>query len=387
MVSFNQELPLATPSFIVNLTASDGDGALRDLTIQENGLTIPFGQLNFRTGQTANNPILIPTGDQGGFTYEIEITPSNTAAGDVTFAFLVTDTNGESASTQVTITYTSNPPTIALLSDATVVSGDTTIASFNTDFELAVELNQGDAFLSTLEVLAGGIALPFEQLTINGTPFIANPVVFADNITNATVRIGVSPVGVENTTQVYTLIVTDADGASSETTFTVIFDTPMTDLTFDTTGVFFNASGMGDGGLDLDTGEAVAFNSSEAEIEDEGIDLNTGGENWRTQFSATNDAVLKVVDLSTIGDGTTYDEVVTTAEISAAFDGGTDPTGSDNFPDADGDTSASETVTDPVQVGDVFAVQRAGRTYLIRIDEINFVAGSNDDNYKVSIKY
>jgi len=51
-----------------------------------------------------------------------------------------------------------------------------------------------------------------------------------------------------------------------------------------------------------------------------------------------------------------------------------------NSPDADGDVSAVETVTQPMLVGDVYAVRRAGRTYLVRIDEINFVGGSNDEN-------
>jgi hypothetical protein len=78
---------------------------------------------------------------------------------------------------------------------------------------------------------------------------------------------------------------------------------------------------------------------------------------------------------------------VLTAEIESLFDGGAAPTGNDNFPDADGDTSASETVTEPLQEGDVFAVRRGARTYLIRIDAINFVASSNDDSYTISIKY
>jgi hypothetical protein len=38
-------------------------------------------------------------------------------------------------------------------------------------------------------------------------------------------------------------------------------------------------------------------------------------------------------------------------------------------------------------VGDLFAVLADGVYYLIRIDEINTVANSNDDNYLISIKY
>ncbi|MEL7162545.1 MAG: hypothetical protein AAFN92_17440, partial [Bacteroidota bacterium] len=71
LVSESQELPLNTPSFIINLTGADGDAPLRDLLIQENGLTIPASQLNFRTGETSNNPIATAGSDAQGFTYEI----------------------------------------------------------------------------------------------------------------------------------------------------------------------------------------------------------------------------------------------------------------------------------------------------------------------------
>lgn len=269
LVGFNQELPVDTASFIVNITGNDGDALLRDLAILENGLTIPNTRLNFRTGQTSNNPILIPAGDQEGFTYEIEITPDVAAEGDVTYEFRLTDVDNEVASTTVTIS------------------------------------------------------------------FVA----------------------------------------------------PTTDLTFSMTGVFFNASGSGDGGLDLDNGMATTFNSPDAEIQDEGIDLNAAGENWRTQVSSVNDAVLRIADLSAIGDGLTYDEVLLTSQITAAFDGGAVPDGNDNFPDADGDTSMNEEVTQPLQEGDVLVIQRGERTYLVRIDTITFMAGSNMDNYTVSIKY
>ncbi len=389
LVSFNQDLPLSSPSFIVSVSGEDGDAPLRNLTIQENGTVIPFSQLNFRTGQTANNPLLIPTGDQGGFTYEIEITPSNTSAGDVTFTFLLTDTNNESASTQVTVTYTANPPLIDLLVEDGFVSGDATITNFNTSFDVKVALDDTEDSLATLTVLEDGALMDAAMLTYNGGAFTAmNPLVLIpDEATGVTYTINVNPDVTMQETHTYTFQVADNNGITAERSVVITFDPPASDLTFDTTGVFFNASGSGDGGLDLDTGEAVAFNSANAEIEDEGINLNAVGENWRAQISATNDAVLRTVDLSTLGDGTTFADVVTTAAIAAAFDGGAMPTGNDNFPDADGDTSATETVTETLQEGDVLAVRRAGRTYLIRIDEVNYVAGSNGDNYKISIKY
>lgn len=388
LISFNQERSLTNPTFVVSVSGEDGDAPLRDLAILENGTVIPAGQLNFISGETANNPILTAGTDAGGFTYQIEITPSNTAAGDVTFAFRLTDTDGEVANTTVTITYTVTRPVIDLLVEDGFVSGDATVTNIGTSFAVKVLLDDTADSLASLTILENSTLVPTSQLTFNNGDFTAmNPLILIpEEGVGVTYTIVVNPDVTTLETRTYTFQVADVNGVTAERTVSITFDPPATDLTFDTTGVFFNASGTMRGGLDLDTGTAVAFNSADAEIEDEGVDLNSAGENWRTQISATNDAVLRVVNLSTLGDGTTYADVLTTAAISQAFDAGTAPTGSDNFPDADGDTSASETVTLPMQVGDVYGVRRAGRTYLIRIDEINFVAGNND-NYKVSIKY
>jgi hypothetical protein len=71
-ISFNQELPLASPSFTVSISGNDGDAALRDLAILENGLTIPANRLVFTSGQISNNPIAIAGADQGGFNYTVQ---------------------------------------------------------------------------------------------------------------------------------------------------------------------------------------------------------------------------------------------------------------------------------------------------------------------------
>lgn len=389
LISFNQELPLSTTSFIVNVTGNDGDALLRDLAILENGLTIPASRLNFRTGQTANSPLLIPAGDQEGFTYEIEITPDVAAAGDATYEFRLTDVDGEIGTTSVIITYVSNPPLVELLVMDGFVSGDATITSASTVFSTRISLTATEDSMATLEILEDGTLMDAGQLDYFSPSFTAaNPLTLLPEESQSTAfSVRISPDGAANTTRTYTFRATDVNGIVGETTATIVFDTPMTDLTFDTTGVFFNASGGGDGGLDLDNGMAVGFNSPDAEIQDEGIDLNSAGENWRTQMSSVNDAVLRIADLSAIGDGLTWDDVLLTSQITAAFDAGTTPDGNDNFPDADGDTSASEIVTQPLVEGDVLVVQRAGRTYLVRIDTITFVDGSNDDSYTVSIKY
>ena len=392
IVSFNQDLPLSSPSFIVNISGADGDAPLKDLAIRENGVLVPLTQLNFRTGQTSNNPILIPDADAQGFTYEIEITPSNTAPGPVTFLFSLTDDNNEVGTTEVTITYTVTPPVVDLLVEDGFVSGDVTITSRNPSFDVKVRLDDAADPIASLTILEDGVAIDASALTFNGGAFTAaNPLnLVGDETMGTTFDVNIRPVVDMNGSRTYSFVVTDANGVTAERTITVTYDIPPgTAITFDTTGVFFNASGGMNGGLDLDTGEAVPFNSSEAEIEDEGINLNAavGTENWRTQVSATNDAVLRIANLTDLGEGTSFDNISTQEDIASLFDSGTVPDGSDNFPDADGDTSASEEVTQELREGDVLAVRRGDRSYLVRIDMIEFRAGSNNDRYMVSIKY
>lgn len=372
LISFNQERSLSNPSFVVSVSGEDGDASLRDLAITENGSVIPASQLNFISGQTANNPILTTGTDAGGFTYQIEITPSNTTAAAVTFGFRLTDVDGEVANTEVTITYTVTQPLIELLVEDGLVSGDATVTNSGTNFNVKVRMDDTDALLASLTILENGDVMDASRLTFNGGAFPpANPLVLIpEERMGVTFSINVNPDVTTTETRSYTFRATDANGVTGERTVSITFDPPASDLSFDTTGVFFNSSGVNLGGLDLDNGMAVAFNSAEAEIRDNGINLDLPVDrNWLATIRAINGAVLVAVDLSTIGDGTTFADVLTTATISTAFENGVMPPAG------------------AVQVGDVFAVRRNDRTYLVRIDEVNFTTNDNNDNYKVSIKY
>ncbi|MEL7159802.1 MAG: hypothetical protein AAFN92_03515, partial [Bacteroidota bacterium] len=323
-------------------------------------------------------------------TYEIEVTPTNTIAGPVTFTFRLTDTDNEVASRDITITYTVSPPIIDLLVADGFVSSDLTLSTFNPDFAVRLNLDDTEDSLASLTILEDGTVLDTSRLNYNNGAFTPmNPLTLVDTErAGATFDVRVSPENVTDETRSYTFRVADLNGVTAEQTVNITFETPPgTPLTFDTTGIFFNASGEQNGGLDLDNGTAVAFNSTEAEIQDEGIDLNTAGENWRTQISSVNDAVLRIADLSSLGENTSFDDIGTQEQIATLFTNGSVPDGNDNFPDADGDQSANEEVTQPLREGDVLVVRRGDRDYLVRIESITFVASSNDDGYTVSIKY
>jgi|GEM_PF-987454 len=392
LVSFNQELSLSSPSFTVNVSGQDGDAMLRDLAILENGTLIPSAQLEFSTGQTANNPILTTGADASGFTYEIIITPTVNTVGDATYSFRLTDVDQEVATTEVTITYTEEAPTVDLLVEGGFVSEDVTIENRVPSFDVRLEYDDTADSIASITVLEDGVVMPAEALTYNDGAFTAmNPLILLPaesrgGIFNINVRPNVTMDG----SRTYTFRVTDRNGVSAERSVTVTYVIPPgTALTFDMSGVFFNASGLMLGGLDLDNGTAVAFDSDAAEIEDEGVNLDEAdAEKWRAQISASNDAELRIADLSVLGDGVTFDNVSVIEEIAAAFDQGNATLGgSDDVPDTRGDDSDSEIVTTRLTGGEVFAVRRAGRTYLVRIDDVNFVDGSNNDSYTVSIKY
>lgn len=392
LVSFNQDIDLNAPSFIVSVSGQDGDAPLRDLVIERDGLRVPTSELFFRTGETANNPIATGGTDANGFTYEIEITPANPVAGETTYNFILTDTDGEVGTTSVTINYVVTGPTVELVAGDGRVSEDATITGRTPVLNFRVNAARTADDLASISILEDGVLLPADQITVNGGNVDAeNPLrVAVGEEAAASYDFDVRPAVSESGTRTYTIRATDISGVSTDQQVTITFDVPPgTPLSFTMMGAFFNASGGMLGGLDLDSGNAVAFNSMSAEIEDEGINLNAavGTENWRGQVSATNDAVLRIANLSVLGENITFDDVTAVEDIEAVFEQGTTPAGSDDFPDADGDTSDTETVTEQLNDGDVLVVRRGDRTYLVRIDAVNFVAGSNDDGYTVSIKY
>ena len=401
LVSGNQDLDLLNSTFTVNITGQDGDAPLRDLAILENGTTIPAARLNFRTGETAQNPLLIPPADELGFTYEIEITRGSAImVGNAVYEFRLTDDDGQIATERFTINYIQTGPTVELRVRDGFVSGNTTVESFGGVFDVRVLTTPTGADLATLAVLEDGELLDADQLEFNDGAFASmNPLDFATGEMSAAVtyNIRIRPENTSEDTRTYTFRATDINGVTGETTVSVTFATPPgTAITFDTSGVFFNASGMRLGGLDLDNAVAVAFNSPEAEIQDEGINLNAaaGTENWRAQISAANDDVqIRAVNAVDLGDGVTFGTVGTQEQIEQAFNAGTVLNGNDDFPSVQGDRQNGEAVSNPLTgptmdlPGEMFAVFRNDRYYLVRIDAVNYVAGSNADNYEVSIKY
>ncbi|MEL6357099.1 MAG: hypothetical protein AAFQ37_09240 [Bacteroidota bacterium] len=384
-VSMDTDVPLSSGFFSVRINVNDGDSPLNTLTITQDGTTIPFDSLEFDNGNTTSqNPFLIAGADQSGTTYDVDIFPlSPVANGSSTFNFTVADQEGRSASTSITITFTSTPPTVTFGPNG--LQSDQERSVLDAPFTLDIEATNGDAVLTSIAFYQDGVLLPADSvIELSGfvDPIVSNPLPLAD-INALFRRYEIHPVDPAEGASTFRVEAVDALGVSGDASITITYIVPeVTTIS----GVLLNQAGdTGTGGLDLDTGTGTGSNDMEAEIQDEGINTDlVPANNWRQQISAANDAELRVVDPTTF-DG--FDNVTNVAQIIAAFDGGTTPAGDDTVGGDPGeDPVTGEDVTEPILIGDVFVVRRGDNYYLIRIDNITVRESDNDDNYELSIK-
>ena len=268
-------------------------------------------------------------------------------------------------------------------------------------FTVSVTVTPGDNPLSSLRLLVGGAAVPAASIADYVTKITAgseditqnNPLlVDATRENGATYIYEMVPFGqLEGETVTYSFEVTDKVQEKASASFDItIVAPPGTALDNELSGVLFNQAGpAGTGGLDLDAGTGTGSANADAEIRDLGIDCNINpatAENWRAQMGSVNGTDMKSVDVAAQPEGFSFENVKTKEAIVSAYDTG--------ITLADGvSTSATcvETaVTDvsaPVEVGDLFVVKKGTVYYMLQVDEVNKISGSNDDNYVLSIKY
>lgn len=92
-------------TFVVRITASQGDGLLTRLEVQENGsLLSDLDRIQFDGDPAGGNPTPLPEAAQTGFTWEVTITASNTPDETNTYTIRIVDENNNSASVSVDIT-------------------------------------------------------------------------------------------------------------------------------------------------------------------------------------------------------------------------------------------------------------------------------------------
>lgn len=288
------------------------------------------------------------------------------------------------------------PPTVAISDISnTAVDGGTTIT-------FTVTASSGTNDLSSLTVTEDGVNIGTDRYSIqeytDNSITLNNPQLLTGNDVNNfvyTVNITVPSenlVPEDDTDYVYDVIVTDDIGESDSdfvtvTVFGVEIVDPGTPTEFELGGVLLNQAGA-DGGLDLDDGTSTGtVNAPGSEIRDLGIDctIASPNENWRGLFGTFNGADMRQVDPVTIAEGFSFDNATTVEVIQGAYDVGIQ-LGDDVSTAPNCDETVVTDVAQPI-VGDMYVVSANGRFYLIRVDQINAVSSSNNDNYVFSIKY
>ena len=290
-------------------------------------------------------------------------------------------------------------PTISLASGAGLVDTDVTFESATeVTFNVQVSATIGDNNLKTLTFLVDGVAPGaadignyIKSITANGTAVTPNnPLLITTNATGGfwDVEIVTFGQGLDIPVE-YAFEVEDEVGETAFVAVNVTLIDPGTPLDMDISGVLFNQAGpAGTGGLDLDVADGGTGSAdASAELRDLGIDCDidpANAENWVQKIGTANDADMVAVDPAALGEDFTFDKVETKEAVLEAFNAGTDL--ADGM-EVDCNPIAVPNISDVISVGDIFAVERNGTYYLIQIDEVNPVSGSNGDNYVISIKY
>lgn len=294
------------------------------------------------------------------------------------------------------------PPAVALLNEVGFLANDATLSVGDT-FRVKLETVPGTQPLEVLTIFENGTQLATSRLRIEGITANNPLLIVGDAKQGTTYDITILPD--QNVTMpdvlTYAFEVTDEVNQQMVTALTITTEVPFTALDETITGALFSQAGpAGTGGLDLDTGKSVGSRDTLAEIQDEGINLDLpASQNWRQQISAVNDSEVRVVDFASFGDGQlSFDAIQFKEQVAEAFATGKALDGEDLSTNSNGSTIATDTsdedfgeeeVSLPVIVGDVFAVRRGDRTYLIECTAVNVTTeqDNNNDSYEFSIKY
>ena len=353
--------------FQVDLSGLQGDALLNAITYQLDGANLStndFEYQNITLGQ--QNPQLIAdANDKQAFDWEVLITASNTP-GNYEYTFILTDED------QLTTTRTIS---ITVLGDAPTVTYNGTNLEVQTEevFAISIVADKGTEDINSVAVYEDGtlisdasrLAYLDQSTTFDANPYIV-PLADVEQI-NGAIYITAAAVGGQYT---YTVEVEDVSGlkGSIDVTVDVNEGTPI-DSTFRAVLVY-NRDGQLEGGLDLDAGMRVRFDSDDAEIRDAGIDLNQPpADNWKQRILAVNNAELRSADNSQ-PELFDFENITIKEQIKAAFDAGNVISGE----------------SDKVAIDDIFIIKRDNNYYILKVADISVTTMNNSDFYEFDIK-
>ena len=363
-------------TFKVKLSANSGSTNLKSVSIKEDGFLVDFARISINGSDASANPILLFTPDTEGFTWEIEV-EAHTDEASRAYTFEVADEGNQISSNTVTITTMDVMPIAPSLEYLGSSSFTATPGSF-----ISIPLNvlAGNKPLSHIAVAEGAEFIEDLSRLYFGdtqTNFTSNPHPLSAEDQNGFEKNIFIKASTEAGTKSYRVFVVDgvSDGAFVDFEITTGSSVDLIE------GILFNAAGVaGTGGLDLDDGIGLGSRDPEAEIKDEGIDLNQPlADNWRQRVSGVNGSEIKYVQAGVNGvpEGFSFDNVTLKEELPGLFNSGM------RFDLLNGD---DESISYRLSEGDVLIVRNAGRHYLLKIREINIVTNGNADHYVLDVK-
>jgi hypothetical protein len=349
------------------VTASAGDDPLELLTIKENGQNIALARISYQSGSSfgANPALIVSATEKQGFTQDISIA-GPTGPGNYSYTFEIKDEAQVVANTSITVTVELAPPTLSI-----TAPNSPTEAGSGSELTVSIDATKGTAGLSFISIYENDVLMDASRVAynVNGTTttFTANPELTPVTESFQTdLNIRVAEVA-DSLTYAYRIELRDSEGLTATATLEV-FVVNSIDTAY--TGVLvYNKDGQRLGGLNLYTGEAVVFNSSNAQIRDVGIDINVPmATNWIQKIRAVNNAVLRVPGANQV-EGFSFANTNTRASLIVAFDNGT----------TIGDS-------DKVAIGDIFLLQKNDDYFILEVTNIVVTVADNNDYYEFSIK-
>lgn len=256
-------------------------------------------------------------------------------------------------------------PTLAFSAGAGTIDGPADVP-VSTDFVITVIAASGDSSINQIVVEENGTAVDASRVQLDGSPAGSNPSPVGPTFgAGFTWAITITASDVADAVSTYTIRITDAAGLSDEVSVDI---THINGLTESTAVLLRNQDGpVGQGGVDLNTGNETGSADPTADLVDMGIDLGAPSNdlNWIQKIGVVNNSEISIPDANF-----DYDAVASVAQLSAAFELG---------------TKVDET-PEKVQTGDVLLVKSEGVFFAVKVTNVNITPDDNDDGYELSVK-
>ncbi len=342
-------------TFTVQLAATAGSEDISSLAIYENDVLIPNSRISIFGGSSGSgNPIPINSTDAGGFTWDISIVAHSTFELK-TYRFTIVDVLGDSNSQSLLIdTAPATEFSFELRADSGCISTDASNVSSGSLMKFCPVMTSGaGGDLTKITIFEDGVSITDLSRLRFGTitnDFEGNPLNLTSefaNVLDTVIYIKAHDSG----TKTYDIIVEDASGATLTKTVEITIESSGVPVSNITAARLFNSGGpSGTGGLDLDDGDSTGSSDASAEIRDLGTAAN-----WTMQF-----APITANNVNLRASTADFDNTFFKEEVAAAYNAGTD-------------VSNATAV-----IGDVYAVERDGVFYLLKVVDVVEVSDNSD---------